>query len=177
MKTYGQTGTYVSATGPIDLPRPKRGRRGHVATQPRCTTCRLPLSRPDSPHVCLDLSKPEVVVAVKVVKGKPRAQMTPAELEKARAKDRRQRDTAAKTCEDCGIEVTRLALRCIPCQNKARRKVTPEIAAQIVELYEQRYWSVVKIAAHVSLGQITVTGVLDRHGIKRPGKGNHRRAS
>lgn len=61
MKNYGNAGTYVAAQSHIDLTRPTKRRRGHVAVQPRCPKCRLRLSgRGD--HLCLDLTQPEPVV-------------------------------------------------------------------------------------------------------------------
>lgn len=69
MISQGQTGTYVSATGPIDLPRPKRRKHRPARQRHVCPDCDLPLVRPGAFHVCLDLSAPEPVIA-KVAKAK-----------------------------------------------------------------------------------------------------------
>lgn len=144
MKNYGQVGTYVAGTTSLDLPRPTKRRRGHIAVQPRCKKCSLPLAgRGD--HLCLDLTQPEPVV-VKAVKPKktparrpsqpnryrrPRAELPADELQRIRERDR---GYGQRQCA-CGAMISAQAKKCRPCMGIDRRKFTPEQEAEIAAAF------------------------------------------
>lgn len=174
MNSQGSTGTYVAATGPIDLPRPRR--RKHRPTQNHsCPRCELPLAKKGAFHVCLDLTRPEAVVVkepLKIKKSnryrKARGEMTATELERARARDRARGQI--NTCV-CGATISKGAKTCMKCSGLTKRKFTDAQEVEIAAAY-------IDGASAVGLGRLhgvtdtTIRDLLLRQGVQIRPKGS-----
>lgn len=170
MNSQGSTGTYVAATGTIDLPRPRRRKHRPARQRHACATCTLPLVRPGAFHICVDLSAPEVVVekpkkvkAAKkaTVQRKTYGQLTPEQREAAKERDRKNKRKARLAarcpCVEDGCEniVSGPGKRCNPCRHRLNPSRPSKIAPHL-DTIARRYQSgerIVDLAREYGVGE------------------------